>query len=86
MQLHKAMADMAVKTYSTDTKCPSCAADVYDALYDRITSEGGSVFQWECFCGALLEIEVEVLPSFTIRRSAQQPLVADGKESKKRGC
>jgi len=71
---------MTVKTYSTDTECPSCGADLYHSLLVRVFSEAMTDFQVECVCGTLLEITVEAVPSFSILIIGQQAKVTSASE------
>ena len=60
---------MTVKTYVTDTLCPCCEKDILQSLLNRVYSEGGRDFEWECDCGNLLSVEVNPVPAFSIMKS-----------------
>ena len=52
------------KYYDRET-CPVCEADLKQRLYDGLTDQG-TEFELECQCGALLKVDVEMVPEYCL--------------------
>lgn len=47
-------------------QCPNCKADLSESLFKYFHSGGdySMNFEYQCSCGAILDVEVEVIPRF----------------------
>lgn len=65
---------MTIKIYSTDTECPHCGTDIYQAVYQRLSENGGVYLDFCCpACDKMVFVEVESVPSFKLSRLDPQP-------------
>lgn len=71
---------MPIRTYKSDEVCPNCGCNIYDNLANHVYSEGGRDFEIKCpNCETMLEIEVEPVPAFAIKKVAvEYGVQADG--------
>jgi len=51
-----------------DTRCPNCNVDIEQQLKEQVLDGAGLYFEYECACGEILDVEVEMYIEFDIRQ------------------